>query len=130
MEKKPRTLCVHNGVFHADEVTATALLLFFDLVDREKIVRSRTPEVIASSYYVCDVGGIYNPKEQRFDHHQADYRGELSSAGMVLSYLREIGLLGERFYHFLNHALILGVDAHDNGRSPQIVGLCTFSHIV
>ena len=26
--------------------------------------------------------------------------------------------------------LIIGVDAHDNGRDPQIPGLCTYSHVI
>lgn len=130
MKKNSRTLCVHDGIFHADEVTAAALLIFFDFIDREKIIRSRNPEIIALSDYVCDVGGVYNPEKRRFDHHQADYKGELSSAGMILAYLKERGVVEESFYHFLNNALVLGVDAHDNGRSPQIIGLCTFSHII
>jgi uncharacterized UPF0160 family protein len=125
-----RNLCVHDGVFHADEVTAAALLLFFGLIDREGIIRSRNPATIARSYYVCDVGGIYDPKRRRFDHHQSDYKGELSSAGMILAYLKETSILDDQFYHYLNNALILGVDAHDNGRLPQIVGLCTFSHMI
>lgn len=130
MSKQPRTLCVHNGIFHADEVTATALLLFCNLIDKEKITRSREIEVIHRSFYVCDVGGVYDPDNERFDHHQADYKGDLSSAGMILAYLRDKGFFDDAFYHFLNNGLILGVDAHDNGRSPQIVGLCTFSHII
>ena len=29
-----------------------------------------------------------------------------------------------------NQSLILGVDAHDNGLDPQIVGLCTYSNMI
>jgi uncharacterized UPF0160 family protein len=127
---KPRSLGTHDGSFHADEVSACALLLAFDLVDRDKIVRTRDPEVLAECEYVCDVGGIYDPSKKRFDHHQLSYEGELSSAGMVLQYLRDAKVIDASLYDFLNHAVIIGVDAHDNGRVLQEDGVCTFSHVI
>ena len=39
--KIPRSVGTHDGTFHADEVTACALLLLFDLVDGNKIIRTR-----------------------------------------------------------------------------------------
>ncbi len=130
MEKRLRSVGKHSGTFHADEVVACALLVFLDLVDRDRIVRTREPEVLGVCEYVCDVGGLYSPEEKLFDHHQADYVGVMSSAGMVWQYLRDQGVVDEETYAFLNHNLILGVDAHDIGLSPQIDGLCTFSHII
>ncbi|MBS0649692.1 MAG: MYG1 family protein, partial [Verrucomicrobia bacterium] len=37
----PRSCGTHDGSFHADEVTACALLLLFDQIDRDKIIRTR-----------------------------------------------------------------------------------------
>ncbi len=125
-----RSFGTHDGTFHADEVTACALLFLFGLIDLNKIVRTRDPHLLKTCEFVCDVGGIYNPQEKRFDHHQIEYLGPLSSAGMVLAYLKAIGSLTEAEYHFLNHGLILGVDAHDNGKEAGILGLCTFSHVI
>ncbi len=34
--KIPRSVGTHDGTFHADEVTACAFLLLFDLVDSNK----------------------------------------------------------------------------------------------
>ena len=130
MEVTPRSLGTHDGSFHADEVTAAALLVLFDLVDRDAIVRTRDEEALAACAYVCDVGGIYDPKIARFDHHQAEYQGELSSAGMVWLYLKERGLVDEETYEFFNDSLIIGVDAHDNGLAPQIKGHCSFSSLI
>ena len=79
------SLATHDGTFHADEVSACALLLLFGLIDREKIYRTRDPKVIEQCEYVCDVGKIYDPEKKRFDHHQLSYHGTLSSAGMVLN---------------------------------------------
>lgn len=128
--KKPRSLGTHNGTFHADEVTACALLIICNLVDRDKIVRTRDPQLLSQCEYVCDVGGHYNPAEKLFDHHQADYQGSFSSAGMILLYLRDSNIISSKEYDFFNSTLILGVDAHDNGKDPQINGLSTYSHII
>ena len=130
MEKRLRSVGTHSGPFHADEVVACALLVVYDLVDCDRIVRTRDADKLAECEFVCDVGGIYSPEEKLFDHHQADYNGSFSSAGMVWRYLRDQGVVDEETYAFLTHILILGVDAHDIGLSPQIDGLCTFSHII
>jgi uncharacterized UPF0160 family protein len=120
----------HDGSFHADEVCACALLVVFGLVDVDKIVRTRAPKELEACEFVCDVGGVYDPKKKRFDHHQIDYTGALSSAGMVLGYLQEIGRISPGLYEFLRRSLILGVDAHDNGHGITDVGVCTFSGVI
>lgn len=125
-----RSFGTHDGTFHADEVTACALLLVFDLIDRKRIVRSRNPELLKDCEYVCDVGGEYVPEKKRFDHHQPEYPGELASAGMVWLYLLRTGLINESTYHYVNRSLILGIDAHDTGRVMQQEGVCTFSHVI
>ncbi len=125
-----RSFGTHDGSFHSDEVTACAILLLVGRIDRGKILRTREPKALEACEYVCDVGGIYDPGSKRFDHHQADYRGELSSAGMVWLYLKDQGTIDEQTYQFFNRSLILGVDAHDNGRVVYETGHCSFSQIV
>lgn len=126
----PRTLGIHSGSFHADEVTAAALLLLFDLIDRKGILRSRDLQELSRMEFVCDVGGVYDPKLKRFDHHQADYKGYLSSAGMILLYLKEEGILDPHLFEVYNRTLILGVDAHDNGLAKTEVGTTSFSQVI
>lgn len=125
-----RSVGTHDGSFHADEVTACALLLVFGKIDRDKIVRSRDLKALSECEYVCDVGGVYDPEAKRFDHHQSAYTGDLSSAGMVLLYLKSQGLLDGEAYQFFNRSLIMGVDAHDNGRVTPEIGTCTFSQVI
>jgi len=120
----------HDGSFHADEVTACALLLVFNLIDRAKIVRTRDEKVLVCCEYVCDVGGVYDPQSKRFDHHQVEYTGEMSSAGMVLKYLLESRAIDDPCYQYFNRSLILGIDAHDNGKVVQQTGTCTISHVI
>ncbi|MDP1879561.1 MAG: MYG1 family protein [Parachlamydiaceae bacterium] len=129
-EKIPRSCGTHDGTFHADEVTACALLLLFNLIDQDKIFRTRDLAQLSQCEYVCDVGGVYDPSSKLFDHHQVDYQGPMSSAGMILKYLENQKYLKPREYSFLNHSLIMGVDAHDNGKDPLIPGYCSFSHVV
>jgi uncharacterized UPF0160 family protein len=128
--KIPRSFGTHDGTFHADEVTACALLLLFDLIDSDRIVRTRNLDELKHCDYVCDVGGIYDAANKLFDHHQADYQGNLSSAGMILLHLRETGVISAKEHEFFDRALIIGVDAHDNGKELHSSGVCTYSHIV
>lgn len=130
VQKKARSFGTHDGSFHADEVTAAALLLLFSLVDRDKIVRSRHQSDLAACEFICDVGGVYNPDLKLFDHHQQDYQGPLSSAGMVLRYLNRQKIISQKETEFFEHALIMGVDAHDNGKEMHGKGVCTYSHII
>jgi uncharacterized UPF0160 family protein len=126
----PRSVGTHDGTFHADEVTACALLCLFGLVDKDKIHRTRDSALLNQCEYVCDVGGIYAPDKKLFDHHQLEYEGTLSSAGMILLYLKEKGILNEQDYHFYNNALVMGVDAHDNGTGLIMQGVCTYSQLI
>lgn len=65
----------HLGRHHADEVFAIAMLLLGPLKDKNKvyIVRNRDRYWQAKGDYVIDVGQIYDPVNDRFDHHQHDF---------------------------------------------------------
>lgn len=133
MEKdqiRPRSFGTHDGSFHADEVTACALLLLFGLIDQEEIIRSRNLKELNSCEYVCDVGGVYDSKIKRFDHHQLNYNGSLSSAGMILRYLKDKKIVDEKLYNYFNRSLVMGVDAIDNGKAAPMVGHCSFSSLI
>ncbi|MDE3055324.1 MAG: MYG1 family protein [Verrucomicrobiota bacterium] len=126
----PRSFGTHDGSFHADEVTACSLLLLFNLIDKDKVVRTRDQKILAGRDFVCDVGGLYDPRQHRFDHHQVEYQGPLSSAGMVLLYLEEHGVIAKELYEHYNQSLVLGIDAHDNGRSSCEEGVTSFSQVI
>ncbi len=130
MHKIDRSCGTHDGTFHADEVTACALLMLFNFIDEDKIIRTRDPKRLAQCEYICDVGGMYDPAQKLFDHHQIEYGGLLGSAGMVLQFLKDSAILNTKIYDFFNQSLVMGVDAHDNGRDPLIPGYCTFSHTI
>lgn len=130
MDKIEKSFGTHNGHFHADEVTACALLILFDLVKQDLIFRTRDEEVLQRIEYVCDVGGKYDIDKKIFDHHQADYKGDLSSAGMILLYLKGQKIISEELYQYLNRFFIMGVDAHDIGNVQLKTGFCNFSQVI
>lgn len=125
-----RSFGTHNGSFHADEVTACALLIKFKLIDRDKIIRSRDESKLSHLEYVCDVGGLYDPAQKRFDHHQKEYDGNLSSAGMILQYLYDEKVIDKGMYKYLNQHLVHGIDEIDNGLITPSFGHCSFSAII
>ena len=126
----PRSFGTHDGSFHADEVTACAFLLLYDLIDRDKIKRTRDDKVLKTCEFVCDVGGEYVSENKRFDHHQKEYQGMLSSAGMVLKYLKQNKTIDNATYHYFNKCLVKGVDAIDNGRLNLPLGTASYSSVI
>jgi uncharacterized UPF0160 family protein len=67
--KNKKIVAVHSGNFHADDVFAVATLsILFN--GRIKIIRSRDEKELSTADYVLDVGRVYDPKANRFDHHQ------------------------------------------------------------
>ena len=85
-------LVTHSGKFHCDEVFAHAVLRLA-LGLRQPggdytLLRTRTPALIAGGDIVWDVGLVFDPAANRFDHHQrgAPLRADgtpFSSAGLV-----------------------------------------------
>jgi uncharacterized UPF0160 family protein len=130
MNKIEKSLGTHNGHFHADEVTACALLILFDLVKSDLIFRTREEDILKRCEYICDVGGEYNPDNKTFDHHQATYTGSLSSAGMILLYLKDKKIILPELYEFLNRFFVIGVDAFDTGKVELKIGSCFFSQVI
>lgn len=107
-----KTLVTHNGLsFHADEITAIALLQIFKN-DNYNIIRTRDINEINKADIVVDVGGIYNTETMRFDHHHFDRNHELygkSSAGLVWEFLG----LADTYPEITS--FVSQVDKHDTG---------------
>jgi uncharacterized UPF0160 family protein len=118
MNKK--TLVVHNGHFHSDDVFVVAAL---DLLFGKglSVIRTRKPEVIETADIVADVGGIYDPAQDRFDHHQAGGAGKrdngipYASIGLVWKKYGADICGSEKVAAVIDEKLIQAIDAHDNG---------------
>lgn len=125
----PLLLGTHDGPFHADDVLAAALIRTF-LDSDASVVRSRDTEVLAKADIVFDVGGVFDPETRRFDHHQRDYEGERSSAGMVLDWLQSESHVTEPVAEMLREKLVDYVDAVDVGARVPDEGVPCFSMLI
>ena len=95
-------IVTHGGKFHADDAWAVAVLLL--LHPDAELVRTRDPAIIAKADVAIDVGGVWDPAQGRFDHHQKGFDGArvsgvpYASAGLVWRThgARCVALLAER----------------------------------
>lgn len=129
-------LVTHSGKFHCDEVFGYAVLrLAFGLSrpgEDHVLLRTRKPELIESGDIVFDVGSVYDPQAQRFDHHQigAPQREDgtpYSAAGLLWQVygVRAVAALlpaaaqgfAEAIAAELNEGLVKRIDEIDNGVS-------------
>lgn len=117
-------IVTHNERFHADDVFATALMqiVFGDDVE---VIRSRDPKDIESADIVYDVGGVYNPENNRFDHHQQDFVEKRDNgipyAAFGLVWKKwGVKLCGsQEAADIIDHRLVQVIDAYDNGFSTH-----------
>jgi len=99
-------IATHKGIFHADEVTAIALLKVFTENTIEVSRLDHNTEDFSSFDMVVDIGKKLD-NTKYFDHHQ--YKGGKSSAGLLWDY---IGV--QEDYHKISK-LIKMVDDNDTG---------------
>ena len=122
-------LGTHSGSFHADDVLAAAMIRVF-LDPDASVVRSRDPQVLAKADIVFDVGHVFDPDRRRFDHHQREYDGDRSSAGMVLDFLEREGEVPADLATRLRDELVDYVDAVDIGARQPEHGVPCFAMMV
>lgn len=114
----------HSGVFHADDVFATA---FLDLYYKNiSVIRlDNVPLDVNNDIIIYDIG------KGKFDHHQKEARIrdngiKYSSFGLLfeeygLSFLERLKIENkEEVYDYLVKDFILSIDAIDNGEFPSV----------
>ncbi|KAI7867967.1 metal-dependent protein hydrolase [Spinellus fusiger] len=126
----------HSGHFHCDEALAVWMLRQTDAFKDASLVRTRDPAKLAEADVVVDVGGVYDPSQHKYDHHQRGFvetfdekhSTKLSSAGLVYKHFgREViaNLTSkpenseeiETIYQKIYNDFIEALDANDNGIS-------------
>lgn len=113
-------LYVHDGVFHADDLLAAALIGRFFPIDR--VIRTRDLSSVKEGDWVADVGG------GEFDHHSLPKEAypngvEYAACGKVARYLQRIGVLSASVLDELCRRLLWPVEASDNGQKAADFGL-------
>jgi uncharacterized UPF0160 family protein len=134
MQRIIKTIATHSGSFHADESLAVFMLRKLTDYADSKLVRTRDLEIIKQADIVVDVGAIYDPASNRFDHHQrgfeetfsSEYDIKLSSAGLIYKHFGKQVIANilnwpidkpelELVYQKVYDGLILMFDGVDNG---------------
>jgi uncharacterized UPF0160 family protein len=118
--KKNKILVTHNGIFHADDIFATAALSIL-LDGNIKVVRTRDEELFKKADYIYDVGGIYDESMDKFDHHQHGGAGKRENGvpyaafGLVWKKYGETITGSKQVAQKIDEHLVQAVDSHDNG---------------
>ncbi len=113
-------IVTHNGSFHADDLFACATLKL--IYPDAEIVRTRDEEIIKTGDIVLDVGNVYDPGTNRFDHHQKAGAGVRENTIPYASF----GLIWKHFglqacgnnrqvWEKLEKKIVMPIDAIDNG---------------
>lgn len=124
MDTNKKKLITHHGSFHADDIFAAATLsLFLEKRGEDfEIIRTRDSELINKGDFVFDIGGIYDEKTNRFDHHQKGGAGkrengiEYSSFGLVWKrFGMELCENDMNVWNMIDVKIVAPIDAVDNG---------------
>ncbi len=125
-------MVAHSGTFHADDIFAVATLNLWAEENGKmiKLVRSRDEAVIQGADIVVDVGAVYDPSNDRFDHHQKGGAGErenglpYASFGIVWKHYGEDickkysiskKVNEKEISKLIDERLVSPIDAYDNG---------------
>ncbi|MDO8508075.1 MAG: MYG1 family protein [Nanoarchaeota archaeon] len=117
-------IAVHEGIFHADDVFAVAILKL--IYPSAKIIRTRNEKILKKSDIRVDVGRNYDHENGNFDHHQQGGAGErenkipYASAGLIWKHYGMKLVSSEEVWNNIDKKIIQFIDAHD-------VGLKTFT---
>ncbi|XP_015896321.3 uncharacterized protein LOC107430054 [Ziziphus jujuba] len=130
----PKRVGTHNGSFHCDEALGCFMIRLTDKFSNAEIVRTRDPQVLEGLDAVLDVGGVYDPSRDRYDHHQKGFdevfghgfSTKLSSAGLVYKHFGKEIIAKElqvdeghpdvhRLYLAVYKSFMEAIDAIDNG---------------
>lgn len=113
-------IITHDGLFHADEVFAIALI--FETIKECKVIRTR--EITQRDYnsvttFLIDVGGVYNFSRNNFDHHQD--KGLMASNMLVLEALYSTKTISPKLYEevYDNFKYISDIDTGFFDRSDK-----------
>ena len=138
-------VCVHDNIFHADEIMAVALLRLAAAPAQVVTIRSRDPNDWARADFVIDTGRQYDGVKF-FDHHQTEGAGAranglgYASFGLVWRHFAITAIRNVLSRHLENDDIpetaitevveamegIVGcIDAHDQA---QAIASCKFSN--
>jgi len=110
-----KVIGTHDGKFHCDEVLACALLKLLPQYSDATIKRTRDQTILDTCDVVVDVGGVFDPKKHRYDHHQRTFQESFSSLRPGYPWITRLSSAGLVYVHFgleiLSQVLEMPVDS-------------------
>lgn len=121
--KKKIILATHSGSFHTDDVFAAATLHLYLKKQKQPytLVRTTDTEILNKADIVFDIGGVYDPEANRFDHHQKDGAGQRENGipyaafGLVWKTYGPLLCESVELAQEIDTYFVQAVDASDNG---------------
>ncbi len=114
-------IVTHNDRFHADDVCAMATLRIVFGDNITEVIRTRDLKIIETADIVFDVGHIYDPEKNRFDHHQTEGAGvrengiPYASFGLVWKKFGKEICGSQEVVDLIDKKIVQMIDASDNG---------------
>ena len=136
-------VCVHNGLFHADDCMAMAIMLIAmkHCDSKLSVIRTRDEEILSDATFCLDVSGSFDPEHGKLDHHQRGGSGTfwktmeeeipMASCGLAWSFaglqaIKNILTSNNKDVAHLERIWVkllptmFGIDATDVGRSDAL----------
>ena len=98
--KNLKKIGTHNGAFHVDEILACAMLKKLPEYADAEIIRTRDPKILDECDVVVDVGGVFDPKTHRYDHHQKSFTHSMSTLIPESPFVTKLSSAGLVYVHF------------------------------
>ncbi len=121
-------VCVHDRMFHPDDVLCVTMLAYKYGIKNIDIIRSRKPEDWKQCDYILDVGGKdeINENQVWLDHHQKDDENAFYENGIKKAACGKLAeyLFGDdkQLLESMRNKFLYAVEADDNGQKPEEFG--------
>lgn len=116
-----KRIVTHSGGFHADDVFGVAALEMLLGEENSTVTRTRDDGEITAGDFVLDVGFVYDPEHNRFDHHQEGGAGfrengvPYASFGLIWKEYGERIAGSSEVAERIDARFVQAIDAYDNG---------------
>ncbi|CAN9511821.1 unnamed protein product [Ophioblennius macclurei] len=111
----------HNGSFHCDEVLACFFLKQLPEYKDAEIIRTRDPAQLAECDIVVDVGGEFDPKKHRYDHHQRTFSETFNSLYPEKPWMTKLSSAGLVYAHFGRRLLVQLTQLKEDDRQLEVL---------
>ena len=106
MKRTGLKIGTHSGSFHCDEALGVWMLKRLEEYKDAVVIRTRSEDVLATCDLILDVGGKYDPKTHRYDHHQRTFSDVMPGMSIFLPFFLVMVLLSGRNIRLSSAGLI------------------------